>query len=207
MKKGVFVVRVDDYLPGLCALTLPTIERYAKKIGASFTLIDQRRYPEYPPTYEKMQVYDLGRGNDYNILFDCDLAFTEDMYDVTELVPQGSLGCWMVYPPSVTIKYDEYIKIEDPSETIPATNFLVVPGDIHKVWEPFDMSYEEASSRMKRLFVIDEYCVGRNVKKYGVPIVSATYPGSDDNLFKHCNFSTDHKGPSQVLSEIELFLS
>ena len=60
MKKTIFVLLVGNYLPRLCSLTIPSIERYAKRIGAQFRLISERRWPDWPVNYEKVQIFDFG---------------------------------------------------------------------------------------------------------------------------------------------------
>lgn len=205
MKKGLFVVRVDDYFPELCEITLPTIERYAQDIGASFTVIDQRQYPDFPPTYEKFQIYDLGSDNDLNILVDSDIAITEDMYDVTDLLTEGQVGVWMQYDPRLTIKEDEYIRL-DGSDTIAATNFVVTTRHTHEIWRPFDMSVDRVLGRMRRPFVVDEYCFGRNSKMYGIPYRGIISPGAEGNLFFHANINTEGKAVEKALIEFSSFL-
>lgn len=206
MKKELFVVRVDNYFPELCNLTLPTIKNYAEKIGAKFTVISERKYPDYPPAYEKVQIYDLGTDNDFNILVDCDLVFDEAMYDVTELVSENSVGSWMEYDPHLTIAFDEYIKL-DGSDRIPATNFMVSTKDTHKIWEPFEIELVSIINNMKRSWVIDEYCVGHNMKKYDIKNKGIIVPGAENNLFMHANIETDNKDLKTALTEIEDFLS
>jgi hypothetical protein len=189
MKKGLFVVCVDNYQPEISAVTLPMLKAYAKKIGAEFTVITERKYPEFPPTYEKMQVYELGKNNDVNLLIDADMYVTEDMYDVTEVVPEGVVGSWMEYDPWITIKKDEYLKL-DGTDRIPATNFLVVWAGQHETWKPLVMLPTVALSRMKRPFVVDEYCVGRNIKQHGYKTQGLSLPGAYGNLFTHGNVTT-----------------
>ena len=42
MKKEVFVVNVDNYLPELTKITIPYLRKYASKIGAKFRIIKDR---------------------------------------------------------------------------------------------------------------------------------------------------------------------
>ena len=201
MRKEIFVVRVGNYMPALCRHTLPSIKRYAKKIGAKFTLIRDRKFPEFSPTYEKMQVFDRGKDNDWNILLDCDMYLDEGMYDVTEIVSEDTVGSWMVYDPQVTIQSDEYLRL-DGSDKIIATNFVVSGARQHSIWKPLEFSAQEALSRMKRSFVVDEYCVGRNIKRLGIGLSSISLPGAADNLFVHCNASTDALSEKEALQLI-----
>lgn len=201
MRKEIFVVDVDDYLPELTRHTLPSIKRYAEKIGAGFTVIDERKYPEVSPTYEKMQIFERGKDNDWNILLDLDMYIHEAMYDVTDLVPEGHVGVWMSYEPELTIKEDEYIEFHQ-GDSIAATNFVVTSSAQHDVWEPFDEPIEKYVSRMKRPFVLDEYCFGRNLKKHGYKQAGIALPGAYGNLFFHCNVSTDGLSLQQALEII-----
>jgi hypothetical protein len=138
--------------------------------------------------------YNIG-GYKWNILFDCDIWLSPVMYNVIDYVPPNSIGSYMEYDPSITIKEDEYIKL-DHTDRIPATNCLVVPNDLHDIWKPFDLSLETALSRMKRPFVIDEYCIGRNLKKMGIRWSGVIAPEIDGYLFKHFDFTT--KGRNNV---------
>ena len=72
MKKTVYLLNIGDYEPEITSLTYPYISRYASKIGAAVHLITERKFPEWPITYEKLQIYELGRqhGNDWNIYID-----------------------------------------------------------------------------------------------------------------------------------------
>jgi hypothetical protein len=206
LRKAVFTVRVDNYLPDLCALTLPAMKRYADKIGADFYVIEERKFPELPPTYEKMQIWHLGANYDWSILIDCDMAIRDEMYDVTEVVLPDTVGSWMVYDPQITIAKDEYIPL-DGTGTAVATNLVVVPWPLHGVWKPLEMSSTEILSRMKRQFVVDEYCFSRNMTERGIRLSSLALPGAEGNLFKHCNMTTDSKDPLIAIREVQEFLA
>jgi len=205
MKKELFTVRVDDYFPELCEITIPTLKMYAESIDAKFTVIEQRKYPEFSPTYEKMQIYELGAVNDYNILVDCDIAIKDGMYDVTELVEGRQYGSWVEYYVGLNVCNDDILDVS--TDRVPVTNFMVSTKESHSIWKPLTISKEEALIRMKRPFVIDEYCVGRNVKKFKMTHKAIIMPGADDNLFKHANITTDNKDISTVLSELKNFIS
>lgn len=47
MKKGLFVICVDNYQPEISAVTLPMLEIYTGKIGAEFTVISDREISTY----------------------------------------------------------------------------------------------------------------------------------------------------------------
>ena len=84
MKKTLFTLSVDNYAPEISALTFPLLQRYASKIGADFQVISERKFPGFPPQYEKLQIYELGKGNDWNIYIDADALVHPDTFDVTD---------------------------------------------------------------------------------------------------------------------------
>ena len=86
VKKTIYTLNIGDYAPEICALTYPLIQAYARKIGADFHVIRERKFPEWPIVYEKLQIYELGRkhGNDWNIFVDSDTLINPEMFDVTE---------------------------------------------------------------------------------------------------------------------------
>ena len=61
MKKTLYTLMVNGYSPRITKLTLPMIRFYAHKIGADFHIITERKFLEWPITYEKMQVHELSR--------------------------------------------------------------------------------------------------------------------------------------------------
>jgi hypothetical protein len=202
MGKGLFVVCVDNYFPALAAITLPSLERYANKIGATFTIIDDRKFPDYPPAYEKMQIYERGKDNNYNILIDCDIALRREMYDVTELIEGQGVGLWMWYPARINIAHDEYVK-----DRAFATNFVISSKECHDVWKPFDLSLEEVKKRLKQWRVADEYCFSRNVHRLGIKPKGIIANGTENNLMMHSNITTDSKDLQECLQRIKIFLS
>ena len=57
MNKILHVLNINDFFPELFALTFPTIKAYADRSGFTINLITERKFPDYPINYEKMQVY------------------------------------------------------------------------------------------------------------------------------------------------------
>src|SRR5271167_1374086 len=84
MRKSLWTLNVENYAPEITALTYPLLKRYARKIGADFRVITTRKFPEWPVTYEKMQVYEGGKENDWNIYIDSDAIVHPDMFDPTD---------------------------------------------------------------------------------------------------------------------------
>lgn len=182
MKKRVYVLNINNYLPEVCKITLPLIKNYADKLGAEFMIIDEQKTPDLPVTYEKLQIYELGKDYDWNILIDADMVIHPNMYNVFRFLPTGYIGVWH--------QYNGRILHENLDLGI-ATNFLVVPRTHHEVWKPFDNPYERLKG-LERKFILDEYCVSYNVKRLGYKISGLEIGGAYGKLFYHLNINTDN---------------
>lgn len=174
MLTKVFTVRVNDYFPELCEITLPWIKAYAKRIGAEFHEITERKFPDFPPTYEKLQIHELGADSQWNILIDADMVLNSNFPDVTQFNPQ-EIGLYMTYDASFLFEPDQYF-VRDGRRLGIATNFLAVHHCNHDVWTPLEMPFSVAQHKTKRLHIIDEYCFSRNVARFGLK-VNGVYHG------------------------------
>ncbi len=199
MKKEIFVVIVDNYFPELCKITVPALKKYADKINSKFTIIDERKFPTFPPTYEKLQIYELGKGNDFNILLDCDMLIRKDMYDVTKFGEE--IRCMDDYNVGELFK-DEIFK----NRKALATNFISVPQKFHQIWKPLTQSFEEIRTNLKREFIIDEYCVSKNLIELGYNYNGILIGNAYGNLLYHLNINTESKNVNELLSIAKLFL-
>lgn len=180
LKKTIFVLNVDNYAPEITELTYPLIKRYAHKIGADFFEITERKYPQYPPVYEKMQIYELGKkmGNDWNIYIDSDTLIHPDFFDVTNFVKKDTVvhnGSDMA---NNRWRYDKYF-IRD-GRNIGSCNWFAIASDwCLDLWHPLDIPFEEARENIfpiqneintviTRDHLIDDYMLSRNIAKYGL---------------------------------------
>lgn len=184
MTKAVFVVRVDNFLPELCALTIPTIKAYADKIGADYLEITERKWPAFPPTYEKIQVYDLGKNYDQCLLIDADFLIHRDAPDFTAGISPGYVGFLFSYDADSFFALDEYFKADGRNIGI-AANFVLTDRATHQLWEPLAESWEVARKKIKREFIIDEYCLSRNLAKYKLKFTGLNYSNTIKYYFNH----------------------
>jgi hypothetical protein len=181
VKKCVFTLCVDNYAPELCALTYPLIKRWADKIGAEFFTITERKFPSFPPVYEKLQIFELGKlmNNDWNIYIDSDALVHPDLMDITNLLPKNTVlhnGCdhagnrW---------KYDRYFHRD--GRHIGSCNWFAIASDwCIELWEPLqDLTFEEALGKINptvnelntivnAAHLIDDYTLSRNIARYGL---------------------------------------
>lgn len=189
MSKAIWVVNVDGYRPDVCKVTFPTIKAYADKIQASFNVITERRWAMSAP-YEKMQVHKLGENNDWNIIIDADMYIHESMWDVTRNLALNCVSAWMCYDASNEFPEDIYF-YRDQRKLGISTNFLFVPKACHDVLTPFS-DEELPNIKIRRPFILDEYCVSRNMAKFGLK-----HSGILSDLahppFKHLNLTSGHQ--------------
>lgn len=149
MKKTIFILNVNDYSPEITALTYPLIEAYAHKIGADFHIIRERKFPEWPVTYEKLQIYELAQqmGNDFApVRWRSDRFFERDGRHIS--------SCnWLTVASNLCV--DLWRPLDDltPEEAIanitPITN-------------------ERLSGLIDAAHLIDDYVLSRNIAMFGL---------------------------------------
>lgn len=165
-KTVVYVVRVNNYWPELCELTLPNLRYYAKKLNAELVEITERKYPDFPPTYEKLQVYDLGSQNEWNILIDADVILHPLMPDFRLVLPPDTVGFDSGYEASSYLDTRSKYFLRDGRNRGIATGLVVTNNITHELWTPLEYGWDVAKTRTKREFIIDEYCLSRNLARF-----------------------------------------
>ena len=174
MSTAVWVVAVNDYLPDLCAVTFPNLQEFADRLGAEFKVIRDRKFPTFPPSYEKLQIHELGRDYDWNILIDADIIIHPDMPDPRTRTGKSSLGVYYGYDLRVAMKRMDpymisYAKAHHNRFHGVVTNFLVSGRAVHDIWTPLDVSFEECKDWCCRPHILDEYAVSRNLGQFNIP--------------------------------------
>jgi len=170
-KTMMYVVRVNNYWPELCELTLPNLKRYANKIGAEFVEITKRKFPDFPPTYEKLQVYEMGMNNMWNILIDADFLLHPLTPDFRAYLNPKVVGIDYGYRASVYLDTnDKYFQRYGANQGL-ATGLVVTHNIVHDLWTPLEFEWEEARTRLQREFIIDEYCLSRNLARFGLKFI------------------------------------
>lgn len=181
MKKTLFTLNVDDYAPEITALTYPLLKRYARKIGAEFYVIDERRWIGMPPVYEKLQIFYLAQrmSNDWNLYVDSDALVHPDMFDVTEFIGMDTVMHNGADLANNRWRYDAYFRRD--GRHIGSCNWFTVASSwCIDLWRPLeDITYAEAlehifpiqaelNSVITREHLIDDYVLSRNIAKYGL---------------------------------------
>lgn len=167
MNKKVFVLRTLGYRPDLCEFTIPTIKAWADKISADFFTIGTRHFPGWPVTYEKLQIHELGKDSDWNILIDADVMLKPTLPDITQYLPPNGVATAFAFDADNMFKKDVYFERDGRNIGL-ATNFVVSTRLSHDLWKPLDMTFEQAKELSKREFILDEYALSRNLAKYGL---------------------------------------
>jgi len=181
LKKTVFTLNVDNYAPEITELTYPLIKHYAHKIGAGFHIINERKYPGWPPVYEKLQIYDLAQemGNDWNIYIDSDALIHPDFIDITNHLAKDTVAHNGRDPAGHRWRYDRFF-LRD-GRHIGSCNWFTIASDwCIDLWKPLDdMTLEEAvqnifptvaesNTVIKPDHLIDDYVLSRNIAKHGL---------------------------------------
>lgn len=187
MKKTVWTLNVGgNYAPEITANTYPLLRHYADKIGADFHIITERKFPDFPIVYEKLQIFELGRDTDWNIYIDSDALVHPDMFDVTEHLHKDTVlhnGNDMA---GNRWRYDRFFRRD--GRHIGSCNWFTIGSDwCIDLWKPLDdislatavgnislTQHEKNSGSMQADHLIDDYTLSRNIAKYGLKFDTLT---------------------------------
>lgn len=180
-KKTIYVLNINEYAPQITALTYPLIKHYAEKIGANFFEIKERKFPDFAPVYEKLQIYQLAQEheNDWSIYIDSDALVHPDFFDITEHLPKDTVCHHGRDMATHRWVYDRFFKRD--GRHIGSCNWFTVGSDwCIELWKPLqDITYEQA---LKNIFptvnelntvitpdhLIDDYTLSRNIAMHGL---------------------------------------
>lgn len=185
-KKTIFTLYIGDHSPEVRAITFPFLEQYAAKIGANIHVIDQRKFPEWPITYEKFQIYELAQemGNDWNLYIDSDALIHPDCPDFTLLLPRDTVCHHGQDFAPIRWRYDRFFQRD--GRHIGSGNWFTLASDwCIELWKPIDdLNLEEVlaniqptvqeklSGVIEEHHLIDDYTCSRNIAKYGLKFIS-----------------------------------
>ena len=179
VKKTIFTLNIGNYSPEITDLTYPFIQKYANSIDANFHIISKRKFPGYPILYEKMQVFELGEGNDWNIFVDSDCLISPNLFDITEVLPENTVMTYGADFAGGRFKYDNFFR-RDGRNIGASTFFTVASSFCIDIWEPLnDITLDEAIGNIKMTelekslghkpgYGINDYLISRNMAKYGI---------------------------------------
>lgn len=185
MRKIIYLLDVDDYAPKIKEITDPFIKHYAKKIGAKVCVINSRRYPDMPVTYEKLQIFDLAKKikADWNIYIDYDTLIHPETLDFTQFISKDTVLHNGYDLANIRWKYDEYFMRD--GRHIGSCNWFTMASDwCLDLWHPLDIPLEQAvkniiptveeqRSGISPEHLIDDYTLSRNIARFGLKFKSA----------------------------------
>lgn len=190
--KCLYLLNIGNFAPDLCAITLPLFRNYARKIGAHIYLIDERKFPTWPVTFEKFQIYRLaqelrdsdGRHFEYHHYFDIDAMIHPDTMDFSVHLPRNTV---MHHGADVASNRWRYTRemVRD-GRGIGSCNWFTAAWDLCiDIWRPLeDLSLEEALSHINPTVnelntvitadhLIDDFTCSHNIAKYGLKFTTA----------------------------------
>ena len=179
-RKTIWTLNIDKYAPNITQLTYPLIERYAKKIGASFEVITTKKFPDWPVVYEKLQIFELGKNEDWNIYIDSDALVHPDLFDVTEYLAKDTVLQNGKDLAGNRWKYDRFFQRD--GRHIGCCNWFTVASNwCRELWKPLeDLTRQQAvdnisltvveknSGLMDTGHLVDDYTLSRNIAQYGL---------------------------------------
>lgn len=187
-RRAIYSVNVADYAPEITALTYPFIKSYAHKIGASFELITDRMFDApWPITCEKFQSGMLARENknEWTYCIDSDTLIHPDCFDFTQHVEKDTVMHNGKDINTVRWRMDKYFKRD--GRYIGSCTWNTAASDwCLDIWQPLDMTYEEALDRINitvgerncgvnpKEHLIDDYTHSRNIARYGLKFKTYT---------------------------------
>lgn len=179
--KTLYLLNVDDYAPEITAITYPLIHGWARKIGAEVEMIDRRAFPEWPVTYEKLQIYERAKrnGSEWHIYVDSDALIHPETPDWTCHLPRDTVAHNGSDFAGMRWRYDQYF-LRD-GRNIGSCNWLTMASDwCLDLWRPLDdLTPAEAIDRIHptvherqtvitREHLIDDFALSRNIARFGL---------------------------------------
>ena len=202
--RTIHVLLINNYFPEMTRLTIPTVERWAQKLNAKVNLITNRKWPDWPLLYEKMQIYYDGIDSDWNILLDADILIHPDCPDpLNTFIHPTQVAAKDSYHADRQLHMDDYF-FRDGRNIGISTCAVAASRLCHDLWTPLEISREESEKRVyEHRAILDEYCVSRNLARFGLKLTAILDPNKDyDKMFHLGAFGRDK---DQMLEEAKIW--
>jgi len=190
--KTIYLLDIDNFAPEVKALTLPFIRHYAERIGANIRTITERKFPDWPVTYEKLQIYSLAKESpsDWQIYVDLDALIHPECPDFTIYLPKGTVSFHTADISHIRFRNDNY-SLRDGRYLAPGNWFMIASDLCLDLWRPLDMSPEEVIANIfptpnevkhgiTREHLVDDYALSRNIARFGLAFKSF------EDIYKLC---------------------
>lgn len=178
--KTIFLLNINDFAPEITRLTYPLIKYYAERIGAHIHVIQERQFPEWPVTYEKLQIHKLAReiGSDWNLYVDSDTLIHPDCPDFTIYLPKGTVSFHMQDVSHVRFGTNEY-SLRDGRYIAPGNWFMIASDLCLDLWRPLECSPRQAVAQIHPTanemlhgitpeHLVDDYALSQNIARFGL---------------------------------------
>jgi hypothetical protein len=180
-RKTLFTLNVDHYASAITDLTYPLLRAWARRMGADFFVISERKFPAWPVCYEKLQIYELAQQqhNAWNIYVDGDALVHPDTPDFTALLPRDTVAHNAVDSAPIRWTYDRFFARD--GRHIGSGNWLALASDwCIDLWRPLDdLTLEQALAQIQpaaferkvgitAAHLLDDYVLSRNIAKFGL---------------------------------------
>lgn len=183
MRKTVYTLNVNGFSPEITAITYPLIRFWADRIGADFHIITERRFPEWPVTYEKLQIYRIAeeRDDEWSIYVDSDAIVHPETLDWTAFLPRDTVAHNGTDMAAIRWRYDTYF-LRD-GRNIGSCNWMTIASQwCRDLWRPIEdltpaeaignifPTIEEMNTVITPEHLVDDYALSRNVARYGLKV-------------------------------------
>jgi len=185
MKKALVTLRIGDYLPELWRLLAPFMEAWARKIGAEFIVLTERKLTHEgcgkPLNYEKFQIYDIAPHYDWTFFLDSDAFINIDTPDWSEMVNDKSF-CMFNGIDNRLNRFRATNYSRRSGSRVGACTWNVICSDwTADLWTPPDnfaaavenitLQWNEArSGHCPQAHLIDDYQLSENVARFGLKV-------------------------------------
>lgn len=180
--KNLYLLNIGNFAPRVCQITYPLIYGWADKIGAKIIRITERKFPEWPVVYEKLQIYQLSAEHpaDWHIYLDSDALLHPDLPDLTVHVPFNTVCHNGADPAAMRWEADDYFYRD--GRWIASCNWFTMASRwCRDLWRPHDdLTPAEAIRRihptveertcgvLDASHLVDDYSLSRNIARFGL---------------------------------------
>ena len=173
--KCIHIVILNELYEEIYKYSAPSIEAYAKKIGADINLITTPKFLDFPHDYERMQIWEKGENYQWNINICADTVIHPDTEDPTvRLDPFKEIGTIYANDYNSQFETTAYFIRNQSQIMLPFGSVLVSSWYTHDIWEPLLMPYTEMSLFCKKdKRDVSEFNLATNLCKYKYKIEPA----------------------------------
>lgn len=186
MNKTIYSLQIDEHNSEITEYTFPLLKNYARRCNAEFVVINERKFPEWPVTYEKLQIYNLARERDdeWSIYIDSDALVHPDTPDFTAFMEPGCIAHNATDPSYIRFRNDEWF-LRDGRFIGSANWFTIAHRWCRDLWHPLEeYTVEEALDRISPIVqewktglitpehLIDDYVLSHNIARFGLKVTT-----------------------------------